>query len=420
MPLAQTVTVLNKSGKVVNTSKHLVSVWKEAKAAYISRKAELNHKSKKKTAAITHEAQARRALGNISLSDEHLPRRVESSRQVRRSHSASRRPDEPHSPRRGRRNTLDRGYSDSVIERHVEYKHPSEMGSPNRNLIRRNTSPVRPRSSSSYDEHLAYGSIPPELPPRPSQTENELRSKMSMLNRLLDEADCLQYSATSTIAHLQKNPDALAAVALTLAEVSAMVSKLGPGALTSAKVAFPAVIALLASPEFLIAGGVAVGVTVVMLGGYKIIKRIQQNKKAQLEDNVTELRELEGDLSRIEMWRRGIADQESRSVGTTVEGEFITPGAGRRLVEEGVLAPEQVVSPRKAKSESSKRHRRPKSAGDAESTSRRPHRSRASASVSSKKDSSKVLVTAVPTKRRKAMSGIKMLFGGRKVPVPSS
>ncbi|KAK3061640.1 hypothetical protein LTS18_005744, partial [Coniosporium uncinatum] len=39
--LGQTITIVNKSGKVVGTSKHLVNVFKEAKAAYRERKAEL-------------------------------------------------------------------------------------------------------------------------------------------------------------------------------------------------------------------------------------------------------------------------------------------------------------------------------------------------------------------------------------------
>jgi delta 1-pyrroline-5-carboxylate dehydrogenase len=45
---------------------------------------------------------------------------------------------------------------------------------------------------------------------------------------LLDEAHCLQHSATSTISHLQKNPDAAAAVALTLTELSGVVAKMSP------------------------------------------------------------------------------------------------------------------------------------------------------------------------------------------------
>ena len=39
--LVETIAVVNKSGKAVSTSKHLVNVFKEAKAAYQERKAEV-------------------------------------------------------------------------------------------------------------------------------------------------------------------------------------------------------------------------------------------------------------------------------------------------------------------------------------------------------------------------------------------
>ena len=54
---------------------------------------------------------------------------------------------------------------------------------------------------------------------------------------------------------LQKNPEAMAAIALTLAEISNIASKMAPGALMALKTGAPAVFALLAAPEFLIAGG---------------------------------------------------------------------------------------------------------------------------------------------------------------------
>ena len=193
---------------------------------------------------------------------------------------------------------------------------------------------------------------------------------MSNLTRLLDEANCLQHSVTTMIEVLQKDPDRLAAVGLALAEISTLARAAAPGALMTMKGTFPAAVALLASPQFMIAGGVALGVTVVALGGYKIIKKI----KAQQEDgdgdgdffasfdkrdifgklrnrssgqkqgqkHVDEIREIGGDLSRIELWRRGIADAEAASAGSSVDGEFVTQNAGRQLVDEGVLQPGQV------------------------------------------------------------------------------
>jgi hypothetical protein len=187
---------------------------------------------------------------------------------------------------------------------------------------------------------------------------------MSNLTKMLDEANCLQHSVTSMVEHLQKNPDALAAVALTLAEISNLATKMAPGALMALKGAFPAATALLLSPQFLIAGGLAVGVTVVMLGGYKVIKRIQENKSAKELEQPMELQELEEvDLSRIEMWRRGIADAAAESNGSTVDGEFITPGARTHLAEEGVLRPDDLKSTKSRKSKSGHHHKASSKAG---------------------------------------------------------
>lgn len=183
-------------------------------------------------------------------------------------------------------------------------------------------------SPCEIDMDLAYGDIPPPLEVTKWDQETELKELQGLVGKVkmaLDEADCLQHSATAIISSLQKNPDAMAAVALTLAEISNIVSKLAPSALVAIKGSAPAVFALLASPQFLIAAGVGVGVTIVALGGFKIIKKIKA--KHPKEDLVMdELLEVE-DISRIENWRRGITEAEAQSVGTSVDGEFITPQA---------------------------------------------------------------------------------------------
>jgi hypothetical protein len=183
--------------------------------------------------------------------------------------------------------------------------------------------------------NLAYGSLPPDLLPQNTvDREIELAATMSKLDALLLEAHCLQHSATAIIANLQANPEAMAAVALTLAELSNLLTKMSPSILGALKTSSPAVFALLASPQFLIAGGVAIGVTVVMFGGYKIIKKIQANAEAKKEANrVEEALVYDGDLGSIDVWRRGIADVEAQSVATSVDGEFITPEAARQKKE---------------------------------------------------------------------------------------
>lgn len=203
--------------------------------------------------------------------------------------------------------------------------------------------PPRSQSNPNFhaediDMHLAYGKLPPDLQVAQVddlQKEQELKATMNKLDELLLEAHCLQHSATAIIANLQSNPEAMAAVALTLAELSNILTKMSPGILTALKSSSPAVFALLASPQFLIAGGVALGVTVVMFGGYKIIKKIQANNEAHKEANrMEEAMVYEGtEMGSIDTWRRGIADAEAQSVATSVDGEFITPEAARQKKE---------------------------------------------------------------------------------------
>lgn len=231
------------------------------------------------------------------------------------------------------------------------------------------TAPLSPplahaRPTSDIDMDLAYGPIPPPLPlTRHPDEDVELKGLINKVKALLEEADCIQHSAAATIANLQKNPDAMAAVALTLAEISNIVAKMAPGALLAMKGSAPAVFALLASPQFLIAGGVAVGVTVVCLGGYKIIKKIKaKNSAKQLEGEeamMDEMLEIGGDVSRIDNWRRGIAEVEAQSVGTSVDGEFITPQAAAlsrlNLAETEALAEGVKVGKKSSRGEKSRK-----------------------------------------------------------------
>jgi hypothetical protein len=304
---------------------------------------------------------------------------------------------------------MERGYTDSF------YANDSPRGSRGRldrdlagegrdahimEITRRN-SDQRVQKTKDVDLDLAYGDVPPPLPVS-KYDDGELKEKASKIEMLLDEANCLQYSATAMIENLQKNPEALAAVSLTLAEISSIVGKMGPGVLTSLKCSFPAVAALLMSPQFMIAGGVAVGVTIVALGGYKIIKKMQSDNAAAIaakedqgppiamamrvdshqsppqaiEDSNNQLDELQPqELSRVEKWRRGIAEVEANSAAISVDGEFITPGASRTLCAAGVLDEDDLKSRR------STRSRREK---DGESRAPKSHRAK---SVRSEKTS---------------------------------
>lgn len=201
---------------------------------------------------------------------------------------------------------------------------------------------------------MAYGDIPPPLEVARFDEEVELKGLVNRVKRMLEEAECLQYSATSIISTLQKDPDAMAAVALTLAEISNIASKMAPGALMALKGSSPAVFALLASPQFMIAAGVGVGITVVALGGYKIIKKIKAKHAQQEDRGMDELLEIGGDISRVDNWRRGIAEVQAESVGTSVDGEFITPQAAalsRLNLNEDVQSTSHHKSSRRSASE---------------------------------------------------------------------
>ncbi|RPB20929.1 hypothetical protein L211DRAFT_841246 [Terfezia boudieri ATCC MYA-4762] len=100
--------------------------------------------------------------------------------------------------------------------------------------------------------------------------DSPLSALLMRLTDILDTFDCLNASITTLVASLQKDPDALAMVGLTLAEISAVVAKTAPGVVVAAKAAFPVIFGLIASPQFL----VTAGASVIFIGGYQIIRRV--------------------------------------------------------------------------------------------------------------------------------------------------
>ncbi|KAI9887708.1 MAG: hypothetical protein M1823_000457 [Watsoniomyces obsoletus] len=337
--LGQTIAVVDKSGKVISTSKTLLAVFKEAKAAYRERKAEIV--AERQLELETKQAQ--RALKQFTFDERSAV--VPSSEDGRKSKSRSR-------SKRTTTTTTNRVPTEARHRRVDDLSTVREEGAASSRrrpdgVTRRHTSLVQddhvvtrregPTRSASYpgpsdiDMDLAYGELPPPSPTPADETE--LKGLMTKVTMLLDEAHCVQHSVTATITALQKDPDALAAVALTLAEISNVVAKMAPGALLTMKGSFPAVFALLASPQFMIAAGVGVGVVVVALGGYKIIKKIRAARNE--DEGEDELQELDVDVDRIDAWRRGVSEVETASVCTSVEGEFITPEAAALRRAEG-------------------------------------------------------------------------------------
>ncbi|KAI5859248.1 hypothetical protein GGS23DRAFT_586295 [Durotheca rogersii] len=402
MPV-EIVTVVNSSGKIISNGKHLINVFKEARATY-----------QEKKAAIKAELAIRRA----ETFDVRTPTRNddenEDGRWRRRishddamsyvSYATSRKSHRSKQSDGSRRRSVSQART-ALTERNLQtltevsstapsrppiaYRPPYAETAPRDmtisrpTLVHARTMPVDfeqnalvPRSASDptlrdkgkdIDMHLAYGDLPPDLaeridldpahrnpPHKIEHDEREARDLVGKIEDLLTEAQCVHHTAQHIIQHLQGNPEAAAAVALTLAELSAILGKMSPSFLAVLKGGSPAIFALLASPQFLIAAGVTVGVTIVMFGGWKIIKRIQEAKsieaarpmafasqpphpigsdrppypETEVSAGFDEALVIEEELSAIETWRRGIVpfgEDEHADL------ELISPEADRAI-----------------------------------------------------------------------------------------
>ncbi|KAH8705047.1 hypothetical protein BGW36DRAFT_284544 [Talaromyces proteolyticus] len=336
----ETIAVVDKSGKMVTTSKHLFGVFKEARNAYRERKAEIQAAKNAEKQARIAEQEALRAMAKFTLDDRPSVTSSKKSGKSRSSRHTHQKGDRPHGLHYEQDLYTPHNFQTPKSVREVGRRHTShELAIKQPAPIAHRHAAPRSRSATHIDMDLAYGEAHPSALERYKPAdEQELTGLVAKAKFLLEEADCVQHTATATMSHLQKNPDAMAAVALTLAEISNLASKMAPSILASLKTSAPAVFALLSSPQFLIAAGVGVGVTIVMFGGYKIIKKLTAApitveagavpKEQGPTASADELLELQSEhLSRVEVWRRGVADWEADSMGSTVDGEFITPTA---------------------------------------------------------------------------------------------
>jgi len=481
--VAQYITVIDRSNKVIGNSRQFKDVFREAKSAYLDRKAEIKEKKK-----VREEVELQKAIRAVSIQDEterastirpdgsrrhdsrdrRYPTDYERPRgsRTQSTTSVSPRDNGQNTPREGTPRQMSLGdFNDAIYGPNgVATQHrnanasritpgtpiPAYAQDPARySLVRAQTDlPLiqRPthqlshsRSLDEIDMDLAYGEYHPEsliIPPE-AQRQKELSSLVLKCKLLLEEADCAGHSAKAIITHLQKNPDTLAAVGLTLAEISSLASKMAPGTLGIFAKSAPAVIALLASPQFLIAVGVSVGVTVIAIGGYKIIKRIKE-KTASSTDDTTNADQAYGDaygpeadeaidvqeLDRIERWRRGIPDEEQRSVistTTSVEGEFITPFAAQSMGhlpipmrQRAKTAVSHALTPKQK--DKSSRDKRSDASAKKEKRSNRRHRSdedsTTTTSTTTTKTARKVSTTTSGSKSRSRSAGDKTTAGG--------
>ncbi|KAG8532738.1 uncharacterized protein KY384_002615 [Bacidia gigantensis] len=414
--MVQLVTVVDKSGKAVNSSKHMVNVWKEAKAAYKERKAEVvatryglpSPKSPRSIHTLQQEEHMSRTSSSKHSRSHHRSRHHSHEDRRRSSHTAKTAPSSPTSHASSRRRSLEEQRQSAPTMPSIQRSFTDHGGglqlarAPPRMPPRSYTTP----SSPTIDMDLAYGELPGPVLSTRNADEQEMQGLVSTVRRLLEEADCLHHSATKTIGMLQKNPDAMAAVALALAEISNIATKMAPTTLANISRSAPSVFGLLASPQFLIAGGVAVGLTVVAFGGYKIIKKLKAQQAIEAP-GVDEMIDIGKDMGSIETWRRGIADEQAASLATSVDGEYITAQAAALAK----LSLEDPKNSTPASNKDKKTHGSSKSRG--ERPSRSASRANSKTSLSTTKSKSTSLTTGskdANEKKAKKPSPLRLMF----------
>ncbi|KAH8666823.1 hypothetical protein BX600DRAFT_511719 [Xylariales sp. PMI_506] len=465
----ETITVINNSGKIISNfekGKHLLALFKEAKSSYQEKRAAVKaeravERSVKRSNTfdvatvpryyeeVEYIQPSERRISHDDAHSQASSRRSHRSRQTRSRYERSRSRPRP-ALTASNLQTLSEVSSTAPSRAPVAYRSPyaetipwdPAMSRPT--LVHAPTMPVEHRDAmapahhqSTYvvrsrsdpalakkkkvkeiDMDLAYGNIPPDLESRvdldpayrAAEKEQEAHTLTERIEGLLVEAHCVHHTASHMIKHLQENPDAAAAVALTLAELSTLLKKMSPSFLGAIQASSPAVFALLASPQFLIAAGLTVGVTVVMFGGWKIVKRIKAEQAAaaanalparpmafeaypdrgrpyaptradyprtEVSDGFDEALVLEEELSTIETWRRGIApygedDDESADL------ELISPEAMRSQYggddARTVRSARTTRTTRTQKSHKSTKSRRDRAADDMEVPERRSSR----------------------------------------------
>ncbi|KAI5288107.1 hypothetical protein KEM54_005465 [Ascosphaera aggregata] len=269
--LGETIAVFDKSGEVVSTTKHLYNVFKEAQDAYKKARSGLVDQY---NATFNQCLEAERLQPNhrqlswddnesIDFARPHASPGERRHNQHKRSQSLDRTISSDYSNSRSNTHRLDL-VDESLKTPLMQHENGSVFLSP------------LDSEEDGIDTDLAYGEYHAETFEQIHRNaEEDMKKLMSKTQQMLIEAKCAEASAVATINHLQSNPEAMAAIALTLAEVSKLAKSVGPQILNAVKVAFPSAFALLACPQFLVASSVGIGITIVMIGGYKIIKQIR-------------------------------------------------------------------------------------------------------------------------------------------------
>ncbi|EPS43738.1 hypothetical protein H072_2255 [Dactylellina haptotyla CBS 200.50] len=253
-----TVEVVDKTGKAIHTSKTILGAIREARDAYKAKRAERKEQRDAEKAA-------RRAIKERAYEEE--------LREARRARREARRAIEDEGAEERRRERRERRER-RMIEGGDGH---TERGGDN---ISDTSSIYSAAIGNASTGQLTTRSVTdlalPPLPPRPEidEEEDHVTALFTQVQDIIDHAAAAQSSVITLVDALRRDPETLAMVGITLAEISTVIAKLSPAALAGFKLSWPVVFSFLASPQFAIVAGVGIGTTIILLGGYKIIKKM--------------------------------------------------------------------------------------------------------------------------------------------------
>ncbi|EWC46390.1 hypothetical protein DRE_04333 [Drechslerella stenobrocha 248] len=274
--LNYTVEVVDKTGKAIHTSRTILGALREARDAYKAKRAE-------RKAERDAEKAARRAVKERAY-EEQLREARHARREARRAIEDGGRAEDRRRERRERheRRMIEAGGVAGVAGA-VGAVGAAEMltrdnGSDTSSLYsaadaNRSTGQLTVRSMTDL-------SLPPP-PPEVDEEEDHLTALFTQVQDIIDHAAAAQSSVITLVEALRRDPETLAMVGITLAEISTIIAKMSPAALAGVKLSWPMVFTFLASPQFAIVAGVGIGTTIILLGGYKIIKKMIYGEPAK-------------------------------------------------------------------------------------------------------------------------------------------
>ncbi|KAF3905262.1 hypothetical protein ABW21_db0205037 [Orbilia brochopaga] len=259
--LNYTVEVVDKTGKAIHTSRTILGALREARDAYKAKRAE-------RKAERDAEKAARRALKERAY-EEQLREARRARREARRAIEDDGKSEERRRERKERheRRMIEAGGSAELAKDGSDTSSIYSAGQDSAS-----TGQLTTRSMTDL-------SLPP--PPPADEEDDHLTALFLQVQDIIDHAAAAQSSVITLVEALRRDPETLAMVGITLAEISTIIAKLSPAALAGAKLSWPLVFSFLASPQFAIIAGVGIGTTVILLGGYKIIKKMIYGEPAK-------------------------------------------------------------------------------------------------------------------------------------------